>query len=84
MTIKQSHRGLGNQSELRIINEGIHAKGSESQIRKLTKDDRTQVARAAQDRNVIDCVNGSEDCDRSQLGVDEQRDAANAAHDNRL
>ena len=36
MTIKQSHPGLGNQSELRIINEGIHAKGSESQIRETS------------------------------------------------
>ena len=50
--------------------------------RSLTKEDRAEVARAAQDRNVRDCLNGSEDCDRTQLGDDERRDAPTAAHRN--
>jgi PleD family two-component response regulator len=57
MTIKQSHPVLGNQSELWIINEGIHAKGSESRISetngKTSRSPSTQISIPAKPRILI-------------------------------
>jgi hypothetical protein len=50
----------------------------------LSDADRVEIARAAEDRNLQDCLNGSGSCDRKLLGVEEQRDVANAGQDHAL